>query len=251
MKNYLKPGTLALLIIFIASSLIGCQPKEVTLEVYAGNGTKAQMEEIKALYEAQNPHITIVYNFAASSSLQAAMRTLEQGDLYITGESDIENMSKDGLIINSFHIASRITSIVVREGDDIVTSWDDLAKEGVRITMPNPDLGSGGRAADKAIKNSPLSEEIHANIISFSSSPETSIELLLSNEVDAVIRPFFEAESGIAFIDIPEEIAENFHLWIAVTTFTQAKEEALAFAQFVAGAEGQQIFKETGYSIIN
>ncbi len=249
MKFYSKLSSLAFLVIFIASSLIGCQPQKVTLEVYAGNGTKAQMEEIKILYEAQNPHITIVYNFAASSSLQAAMRTLEQGDLYITGESDIKKMANDGLIIDSFHIASRITSVAVREGDDIVRSWDDLAKEGVRITMPNPDLGSGGRAADKAIKNSPLNEEIHANIISFSSSPETSIELLLSNEVDAVIRPFFEAESGITFIDIPEEIAENFHLWVAVTTFTQAKEEALAFAQFIAGDEGQQIFKETGYSV--
>lgn len=250
MKKYFKLSFLVFVTVFATGLLIGCQPKEVTLEVYAGNGTKAQMEEIKALYEAQNPNITIVYNFAASSSLEAAMRTLEQGDLYITGESDIENMNKDGLIIDSFRIASRIMTIVVREGDDIVTSWDDLAKEGVRITMPNPDLGSGGRATDKTIKNSPLSKEIHANIISFTSSPETSIELLLSNEVDAVIRPLFETESALTFIKIPEEIAEDFHLGIAVTTFTQAEKEALAFAQFVAGDEGQQVFKETGFSVV-
>ena len=247
MKSILKTSFLALL---MTSLLISCQTKEVTLEVYAGNGTKAQMEEIRTLYEAQNPNTTIIYHFAASKSLEAAMRTLEQGDLYIAGDSDVEKMNKDDLLFEIFPVASRITTVVVREGDDIIQSWDDLAKEGVRITMPNPDLGSGGRAADKAISNSPLSDEIHANIINFSSSVEDSADMLLSKETDALIRPFFEPTLGIAFIAVPKEFAEDFHLQIAVTAFTQAEEEALAFAQFVAGPEGQQIFKETGYSIV-
>ena len=250
MKIYSKLSVLALLIVFASSFLVGCQPQEVTLEVYAGNGTKAQMEEIKTLYEAQNPNITIVYHFAASKSLEAAMRTLKEGDLYIAGDYDVEKMNKDELLIEIFPVASRITTVVVREGDDLVTSWDDLAKEGVRITMPNPDLGSGGHAAETAISNSPLSDEIHANVINFTSSVEVSTDMLLSNETDALIRPFFEPTPGVAFITVPEEIAENFHLQIAVTTFTQAEEEALAFAQFVAGPEGQEVFKATGYSIV-
>ena len=247
MKSILKISFLALL---MTSLLISCQTKEITLEVYAGNGTKAQMEEIRTLYEAQNPNTTIVYHFAASKSLEAAMRTLEQGDLYIAGDDDVEKMNKDNLLIEIFPIASRITTVVVREGDDIVQSWDDLAKEGVRITMPNPDLGSGGHAADKAISNSPLSEEIHANVINFTSSIEVSTDMLLNYETDALIRPLFEATPGMIFIAVPKELAEDFHTQIAVTVFTQAEEDALAFAQFVAGPEGQKIFKSTGYSII-
>ena len=250
MKKHSTLSILALLIVFASSFLVGCQPKEVSLEVYAGNGTKAQMEEIKTLYETQNPNVTIVYHFAASKSLESAMRTLEQGDLYIAGDSDVEKMNKDGLLIEVFPVASRITTVVVREGDDIIKSWDDLAKEGVRIVMPNPDLGSGGRAAAKAISNSPLGEEIHANVVNFSSSVEVSTDMLLNNEADALVRPFFEPISGVAFIAVPDEFAENFHLQIAVTLFTQAEEEAMAFAQFVTGPEGQQIFKATGYSIV-
>ncbi|RLD11345.1 MAG: hypothetical protein DRI56_01245 [Chloroflexota bacterium] len=249
MKNYRQLIVLSLIIVMFSGLLIGCQPQETTLEVYAGNGIKKQMEEIKALYEAQNPHITLVYNFASSDALQAAMRTLEQGDLIITGESDIEAMFQDNLVLERYHVASKITTLVVREGDDTVTTWDDLAKEGVRITMPNPELGSGGRAAEQTIKNSPLSEQISANIVSYTSKPADAVTLLLNNEVDVAIRPFFITSAEIKFIEVPEEIVENFLLWIAVTTFTQAEEEALAFAQFVISDEGQQIFQDAGYSV--
>ncbi|MEA2008513.1 MAG: substrate-binding domain-containing protein, partial [Chloroflexota bacterium] len=147
MNSYRQFNIFLLIIVLFSGLLIGCQPQEVTLEIYAGNGIKNQMEEIKTLYEAQNPHITLVYNFASSSSSKTAMRTLEQGDLYIAGESDVESMFQEGLIIDHYYVSSRITTIVVREGDDIVTTWDDLAKEGVRITIPNPELGTGGQAA--------------------------------------------------------------------------------------------------------
>ncbi|MEA3350843.1 MAG: substrate-binding domain-containing protein [Chloroflexota bacterium] len=248
MNSYRQFNIFLLIIVLFSGLLIGCQPQEVTLEIYAGDGIKNPMEEIKTLYEAQNPHITLIYNFAASSALQTAMRTLEQGDLYIAEESDVESMFQDGLIIDHYYVASLTTTIVVREGDDIVTTWDDLAKEGVRITILNPELGGGGRAAERAINNSPFSEQIFANIITYTSKQEDTISLLLNNEVDAAIRPFFATTTGIRSIEVPEELAENFRVLVGITAFTQAEEEALAFAQFIIGNEGRQIFQKAGYS---
>ncbi|PJB67954.1 MAG: molybdate ABC transporter substrate-binding protein [Anaerolineae bacterium CG_4_9_14_3_um_filter_57_17] len=245
---------LALLILGVLAVLVtGCGSKEVTIDAYVGDGMIEPMNAIKEAYEAENPRVTINYHFAGSATLEEAMRSLERGDVYMPGAASfIDSLNADGLIVASYPVAYHIPAIIVRAGNTIVTSWDDLAKEGVRLAVSNPGLSSGGKAADAIISKSPLNEKIRANITVLGSDVRSVIQLLVDNEVDAVISwsPDVKLAPGLVTIEIPEEINVRKEIWIAVTGYTTAENEALKFAQFVAGEVGRKYFEEKGFLFI-
>lgn len=242
-----------LIIAVLAMSITGCGSKEVIIDAYVGDGMIEPMNAIKEAYESLNPNVTINYHFAGSATLEETMRSLERGDVYMPGASTfIDSLNGDDLIVASYPVAYHIPAIIVREGDTIVTSWDDLANNGVRLAVANPELSSGGKAADSIISKSPLNDQIRANITVLGADVRSVIQLLVNNEVDAVIswRSDVKMAPGLVAIEIPEDIIVKNEIWIAVTTYTTAESEALKFAEFVAGDTGRNLFEEKGFLLI-
>jgi molybdate transport system substrate-binding protein len=247
-----KMFMLVVVMFMLMTMLTGCSAKPVTLEVYAGDVAQNALLAIKETYEQQHPNVTINYNFAASKTLKETMRTLQQGDLYIATSDDIEKMSQDGLIIESQPMASLTPAIIVLQGSSVVTSWDDLAKDGVRIAILNPDLGAVGTLVEKIIGKSPLKDLIHANITTFVAAPNEMIKLLTEGKVDAAIiwSSLAQSNAKLTAIEIPAEINESMEMWIAIPTYTTSEGDASAFLEFITGAEGQQAFTKAGFTIL-
>jgi ABC-type molybdate transport system substrate-binding protein len=180
------------------------------------------------------------------------MRALQQGDIYLATAQDVERMAQDGLILESHPLASLTPAIIVRKGDNTVASWDDLAKDGVRIAIITPELGVAGVIAKKIIGKSPLNDSIQANITNLSATPSEMVQLLLNNEVDALIIWDSVAKSNpkLAAIEIPAEIVEILEMWIAVPTYTASEQDASALVEFIAGAEGRQALENAGFSVL-
>ncbi len=246
-----KLFTLTALIIIIGMALAGCGSKEVTLDIYAGDGMKQPLLTIKESYEELHPNVTINYNFAASQTLESTMRTLQQGDLYVASTADVQRMAQDNLIVESYPIASLTPAILIRSDDNTVASWDDLAKEGVRVVVMNPDLGSAGRVASKVIGNSPLDEQIRANITAFTANGSETLQMLIDNQADAAIIwvGLAKTNPALAVIKIPEEINVTLDIGAGIPTYTTVKSDAIAFAEYLTGTEGLQAFEKAGYAV--
>ncbi len=240
------------LVSVLAAGLAGCGAKPVTLEVYAGGTTQNVMLAIKETYEQQHPNVTINYNFAGSKTLEETMRTLQQGDLYIATSDDIERMSQDGLIIKSQPMASLTPAVIVLQGSSVIASWDDLAKDGTRIAIINPDLGTAGTLVEKIIGKSPLKDLIQANITTFVAAPNEMVKLLTEGKVDAAIvwSSLAQSNTKLTAIEIPAEISESLEMWISIPTYTASEVDASAFWEFITGAEGQQAFTKAGFTIL-
>lgn len=247
-----KLSIFILLMFVFTSALAGCSSKPVVLEVYAGEAMKSSMLVIQEVYEQQHPNVTINYNFAASRTLEETMRTLQQGDLYLASSTDIERMSQDGLIVESHPLASLVPAIIVRKDNNVIKSWDDLAGDGIRIAIINPDLGVAGAMAAKVVGNSSLKDAIHANITTFTATSSELVQLLLEGKVDAVIlwSAIGQTNSNLAAIEIPAEINQSLEMWVAIPTFTTSKVDASNLMEFIRGVDGQQILKSAGFTIL-
>lgn len=255
MKRILSVGTPLLVVgLLLGVFTAGCGPEEVQLTAYVGDGMIDPMLRIQEVYQEQNPHVTIEFSFAGSGTLEETIRTLEFGDLYMPGSKKyIDSLAEDGLVVNSYPVALHVPSMIVRRGDTLVTSWEDLAADGVRVGMPNPELASAGRMADLIISRSPLGKEIRANITVLAADTREVIQLLLDGEVDAALS--WGSAVGIApdqltVVEIPADINEVQELWFAVIAYSTLQKEAATFAEFVAGPEGQQAFREAGFRVI-
>jgi molybdate transport system substrate-binding protein len=165
----------------------------------------------------------------------------------------IDGLDGDDLVVNIYPVALHVPAILVRKGNDAVTSWDDLAKEGVRVGMSNPELASAGRAADKIIGQSPLEAQIRANVTELAADARGCIQLLLDDKVDAVIvwrSTIRWAPDKVEAIEIPTDINDVKEIWFACLSYSSAESEAAKFAEFVASPEGQQAFSDKGFLLI-
>ena len=232
--------------------LAGCSPKETTLSIYAGDALQIPLQEIKEVYEKENPHVTINYYYAGSKTAEATVRTLEQGDMVILSAGIIDGLSKDDLLLASYPVATQSASVIVRKGDENIQTWDDLAKDGVRIALINPQMGVIGTLSEKIISQSPLADKIRANVVRLTSDPSESLRLIENNEIDAaIIFPSIAQDNeNITILNIPAEINQGISIWVGVPVFTTAENEAKAFAEFMAGERGLQIFYDAGFTPI-
>ena len=240
------------LIFIISIALASCGPKDVTLEVYAGDALRAPLTQIKASYEEQNPHVTINYNFAASKVLAETIRTLEQGDVAMMGNSAIAPMNEEKLLLAIYPVTVQVAVIAVKEGGDTVTSWDDLSKEGVRIALVNPEMSLIGTLANKMIAESPDADVIKGNVVRLTSDITEALELINAGEIDAaIVMPSLVLKTeGVTSIEIPDELNVKIPLSITVPIYTTNEEEAKSFAEFVASDAGKQVFYNMGFEPI-
>lgn len=247
-------GVLGLILVLSSILLGGCGAQDVTLTAYVGDGMKDPMTALKENYEAEHPNVTIEYFFSGSGSLEQTIRSLKQGDLYMPGAKKyIDSLDQDGLVITSYPVALHVPSIIVRKGDDTVTQWDDLAADGVKICIPNPDLASSGKMADLIISKSPQEDQIRDNITILAADVRETVQFLLDGEVDAVMSwgtAVGLAPDQLQVVEIPEDLNEIQEIWFAVLTYTTAEDEARAFAEYVAGPEGQAAFREANFAVI-
>ncbi|MBE9561649.1 MAG: substrate-binding domain-containing protein, partial [Proteobacteria bacterium] len=229
-------------------------PPTINILAYSGSGMKLPMLEIKKIYEQQNPHIIIDYSFSGSRILERTIRTLSKGDIFMPGDKKyISSLNKDNLIIAKYPVALHIPTIIVHNGNNKINSWDDLAKKGIKLCIPNAKMASIGKVARVILNLSPLQSQIQANITLLATSTAESVKFLLEQKVDAVISwhsMVMIAPDKLRTIKIPENINKIKEIWISIPKFTTNQTEAQKFAQFVAGASGQKIFSEMGFKLV-
>jgi len=110
-------------------------------------------------------------------------------------------------------------------------------------------LTSGGKIVKAVINKSPQADKISANITALASNPQGAIELLLNNEVDAILLPQEVDVAQLKVIDIPADINQAIEIWAAVLSYTVNENEAKAFVEFIIGEEGRKVFQEMGFQV--
>jgi len=249
MKKKAITGILLLAIGILGSLMVGCSPQETKLTAYIGPSVKAPVSKLIETYQEQNSHITLESSYAGVPVLVETIRSLKQGDILIGTKSHIDDLEKDGLIVVKYYLTTITPVIIVRQDASPVSSWDDLAQDGVRIGLPNPELTSGGKIVKAVINKSPQADKISANITALASNPQGAIELLLNNEVDAILLPQEVDVAQLKVIDIPADINQAIEIWAAVLSYTVNENEAKAFVEFIIGEEGRKVFQEMGFQV--
>ena len=246
------------ILIFLGGIVLAvCQPREVHLNAFVGDGMMMPMLAIQEAYEVENPHIHIDYFFAGSGTLEETISTLRKGDLFMPGgRSYIDDLVEDDLILVSYPVAYHTPAIIVHKNNTVITGWDDLAQEGVRIAIPNPLLATSGKMAEEIINRAPETQRkaIEANISILTADVRESLQAVTDQQVDATLSwrsaiALSDSEKLIA-LEIPEDLQLAFEVWIAVPAYSTEEREARAFAEFVAGPAGRKIFEEFGFELI-
>ncbi len=236
-----------------ASELIpSAAEKPQSLMVYCGAGMRKPMDEIGPLFE-ERYGITIYYNYAGSGHLLNQIELTQLGDVYQPGAMYYFDIAREnGFIDYEKLVACHVPVIAVPTGNPVnITCLADLAKPGVKLAMGDPKACAIGKVGNKILEKNGIKDGVEENIIARGATVNALLVYVSRGEVDAAItweETVLFAPDETEVIEIPENENIIKTIPIGVLTFSENKEYASVFVDFVTSDEGRAIYEKYGFT---
>ncbi|PKM81971.1 MAG: molybdate ABC transporter substrate-binding protein [Firmicutes bacterium HGW-Firmicutes-14] len=254
MKKYTL--LLSVLTIVLTFYLGGCadgKGAKQTINISAAISMKNALNEIKTLYEKDNPQVTLNFNFASSGTLQ---RQIEHGapvDVFISaGKKQMDELLDKGLVESPHTIAgNQLVLVKAAALNKSTTSLQQLAEPDVqRIAIGTPDTVPAGKYAREAMKKTGIWEAVSAKLV-FAKDVRQVLDYVETGNVDAglVYRSDTVAPGKIKpEFNVPGSYHSKIVYPAAVTTSAENPQRAAAFLQFLETGKSRDIFKKYGFT---
>ena len=245
---------------------------ETEIIVFAAASMTETLTQIKDLYEAVNPDVTITYNFDSSGTLKTQIQEGADCDVFISAapkqmnQLDIEageEKNPDGLDFvlqgSRLNLLENKVALVVPEGNPKgIESFDQLSellKAGdVFMAMGNSDVPVG-QYTQKILAYYELSEEelAAAGCLTYGSNVKEVTTQVKEGSVDCGIIYATDAFSAeLEIVDTAKaEMCGQVIYPAAVLNISKNPEAAQAFLDYLSTEEASEVFEAVGFSPIH
>ncbi len=238
---------------FMANSVLATE----RLMVFAGAASKPPTEEAAKAFEKKTG-IKVDIVFGGSGYVLSQMILGKKGDIYFPGSSDyMERAKKKGVVYpeTEKYVVYLVPAINVQKGNPKnIRSLKDLIKPGIKIAIANPEGVCVGAYAVEIIEKNLTAEEkaqFRKNLINYTESCEKTATAISLKMVDAVIGwrvfHYWDPEKIETIPFKKSEISRIGYIPIAISKFTQNRELAQKFIDFLLSEEGKAIYRKYNY----
>lgn len=209
--------------------------------------------ELGKKFEAANPDVKVVFNFAASGAL---MQQIDQGapvDVFASADQKTMNQAAEKKLIipetRKDFVKNGLVLIVPKDAKAPVKDIKGLiAAEVAKVSLGNPETVPAGRYAKEALTNEGIWDALGPKLI-LANNVRQVLDYVSRGEVDAGF--VFSSDVVVAKDKVQVVANADKHqpiLYpIATIAATKNKELAERFIAFVLGPEGQETLKEFGF----
>ena len=243
--------------------------EEAEIIVFAAASMTETLTEIKRMYEAAHPGVTVTCNFDSSGTLKTQIQEGADCDVFISAAPKQMNAldascdaekNPDGLDFvlqgSRVNLLENKVALVVPEGNPKgVESFGQLAgllkDGGILMAMGNSDVPVG-QYTQKILAYYELSEEELANagVLSYGSNVKEVTTQVSEASVDCGVVYGTDAFSaGLEVVDTAAaEMCGQVIYPAAVLNVSKAPEAARAFLDYLCGDEAMAVFEAVGFS---
>ncbi|MGZ3559777.1 MAG: molybdate ABC transporter substrate-binding protein [Thermodesulfobacteriota bacterium] len=250
-------GLLGITIISLFIFVQNARSAQERILVFAGSASKPVTEQAGQIFK-EKFGIPVDVVFGGSGFVLSQMKLAKKGDLYFPGSSDFMEIAKrEGLVSPESEkiLTYLIPAINVQKGNPKrIHSLSDLAKNGVRVAIANPEMVCVGTYAVEVIeKNLSLAQKqrLKKNLVNYTESCEKTANAISLKAVDAVLGwEVFQGWDSQRIETIylkPEEVPRIGFIPIAISKFTRDKTLAHKFIDFLLSSQGKAIFQKYHY----
>ncbi len=219
-----------------------------TVNVFAAASLQESFTTLKKQFEAAHPGVTVTPNFGASSALATGITQGQPADVFASAsQTNMDTVVKAGGAASSTPFAKNVGEIAVPAANPAgIASVNDLAKQGAKVAVCQPQVPCGGIAtkvfANAKITVTPVSQEADVKAVL------TKVSL---GEVDAGIVYVTDVKSAgdkVKGIEIPAEVNASTTYPIAALTKAANPAAAQAFVAYVLSPEGMAVLTAGGFA---
>jgi molybdate transport system substrate-binding protein len=226
-----------------------CFPADLLL--FAGAGMRQPTDRLVKEFQEETGHRVRV-NYGGSGQLLSSILASGQGDLFMPGAFFyIRKLEKSGHIISQKKLVAHTAVVGVNvHKANLIHTFDDLAKPGLRLAMGDPKAMAFGRVARKILSRSPLEDDILKNVVVYGATVKQLAFYVAEGDVDAAIigrADAFQFKDRIQMVKIPNRYFHPETIAIAVLKGTKHPKVAMRFCDFLASKRGIRVFKNFGF----
>lgn len=219
-----------------------------TLTVFAAASLTGVFGELQARFEAENPGVDVVVNFASSSELAQQIASGAPADVFAAAnEATMARVVEEGLVEGAPEaFATNVLQIATAPGNpQAVSSFADLARPGLAVVVCAPQVPCG--AAVEGIERStgvtlaPVSEEPDV---------KSTLGKVTTGNADAglvYVTDVLAAGPAVTGVEIPEAASAVTRYPVAVLADAPQPELAAAFRDLVLGGAGRAALAAAGF----
>lgn len=235
--------------------------QKITLTVMAAASLTEAFTEIGQKFEAENPGVTVVFNFAGSQTLAQQIVEGAPADVFASANQKQMQVVIDGGEAEqaTIFVENELVVVVPQDNPAGITRLQDLARPGLKLVLADSSVPVGQYSLEfltKASQSSSFGAKFEANVLNQVVSYEANVRAVLSKvalgEADAgiVYTSDVLASDQVQKITIPAELNIMAQYPIVALKNSSSPEVAEAFVTFVLSNNGQDILAKYGFKPI-
>ena len=253
--------------IILLSTLVlaSCAPtatvESITLNVLAASSLTDAFTEIGKNFEANNPGVTVTFNFGGSQTLRTQIEEGAPADVFASAnKTQMDAVIAASLITEGTQqnfLTNKLIVILPADNPAELETLEDLAKSGIKLVLAAEEVpvGNFARQALDLMNGSfgtDFKDKVFANVVSNEDNVKQVVTKVQLGEVDAGIVYTSDAVPApdLQTIEIPSELNVIAKYPIAPLVNSENAELSQAFIDYVLSAEGQAILEKWGFGSI-
>ena len=227
-----------------------------SITVYAGAGFSELGDDLVEEFNKKYPNIEVNMRYGGSGELFTTMETQKEGDVFFPaaykymGEAIDNGYIENGTVKN---VTKNIPVIIVQPGNPKnITGLADLARDDVKVGLGDPEGPAIGKSSQDILNKS----NITVNPTVTTTTVNQLVTYINSGEIDAAIvwdamTSWSDNQGKFDVIEIPDDQNKISTIPIGVTTFSEDKDSAQAFVDFVTNdPDAHALFEKWGYELL-
>lgn len=240
--------------------LVLLNSSSTTLTVFAAASLTDVFTELAAEFEADNPQVDIVLNFAGSQTLRLQVEQGARADVFAS--ANINHMQTlvdaDLMRMPTIFTQNQLVAILPASNPASIQSLADLTRPGTKLILAGEAVPAGkyARQALTQLSDNPqlgpdFSNQVLGNLVSEEDSVKGVVAKIRLGEADAGIVYASDVTPLVApdllTLPIPLEYNITADYPLAVGAESEAPELANRFVEFVVSSRGQTLLAQHGF----
>ena len=229
-------------------------PRREALVVYCAAGLKPVVEAVAKDYEREQK-TSVQLQYSGSGTLLSNLRVAQRGDVFIPADTSFIDLGNSNRLLAEVLPLARMSAVVVvaKGNPKNIRSIRDLLRDGVRVSLGNPDSVAIGTVARAALTRSGDWAALSARALVFKPTVNDVANDVKLGAVDAgivwnvTVAQYSELEAVV----VPELSSARSEVAVCVLQSSTQPTEALRFARYLSARDrGLRRFQESGFEVM-